>query len=119
MNTDRQSIINAILDAAARPCPEIVESVQLLCSDGQYRHAMGIPHGVSVVKPYETRIAGYVYRDRNGTTFGVRAKTRQELLDRHDSYEAKNRETFRLELEKMPAKRLEAQADYWLKTAKA
>lgn len=116
---DRTPLINAILDAAKRPMPEIAESSQLLCTDGEWRNCMGIPHGVQAVKPYQSRVVGYVWRDKNGTTYGTRAASPDELRARHAASEAGKRAEFLTHLEKATDKELQSQASYWLKTANA
>lgn len=113
---NRDSIITRIVQAARKPCPEITEIRYLLCDDGQYRGAGGIPLGVNAVQPYQVKVMGYAFRDRiSGATYGTRGQSEQEMRERFEATQDKAGAEFKAELESMSADRLQSQADYWLK----
>ncbi len=112
---NKEDKIKKILAAARRPCPTIVASVELLATDGKSYGVCGFPLGVRAVKPYQDIHKGWVYQDKNGTKFGQRAQTEQELRDRHEAGQDANQAGFKRELENMPEEQLDSQYTYWVK----
>lgn len=110
--------IDKILAAARTPTPDVVESFQLLGTDGKWRHAGGFPQGVQMAKPVERRSAGWVVRAKDGTTHGKAEPTREALLARLKKNADAQEASFRAELEKMTPEQVQAQADYWIKETK-
>lgn len=115
----RAQIIDEILAASRRPVPEIVETVTMLCDDGKYRNAFGLPHGVHFVDPVERRSEGFVYRSSEGTTSGKRHASHQAALDNWNDAEDVKAADFRVHLESASDQELGSQAIYWMRQAKA
>ena len=109
----REETINRILTAARKPCPEIVPSNKLLCSDGVYRSPFGIPRGVATTDQVKT--VGYVYRDRrNGTTFGTLHESEQSARDKWNDCQDRQMDEFRTILENATEEEMLSQSSYWL-----
>jgi hypothetical protein len=106
--------IDRILKMAEQPMPKIVESVELLYNDGKWRSPVGgAPAGVSAVNPVQRRIAGYVIQNPEGTTGGVRLKTREEQEQRQRERIERTSAEFRKALEEMTPEQLASQEKYW------
>jgi hypothetical protein len=112
--TDTAPIIDRILAASRKPCPEIVASRVWLATDGQYYNVFGFPLGVSAVEEAECKIVGYCYRDPNGTTYGTREASPEALRAKFDAYQDATAADFRIALEAEP-ERLASRVAYWLK----
>lgn len=110
------NLIERILSAARRPMPQIVESFQLLGTDGKWYSGLGFPRGVDSAG--ERRSIGFVFRDsKSGCTFGIGAKSREELEQRHNSSQDKQAEQFRDLLVAMAPDEFASQVSYWLKAS--
>ena len=110
----RQERISGILAAARKPVPQIVPSVKLLCDDGKWRGAMGIPWGVKTTG--EKKTVGYVFRDaRSGTTFGVLHPTEADAVKSWNANQDEQAAGFRAILEAATEEEFNSQAGYWLK----
>jgi hypothetical protein len=106
--------IDRIVSMAEQPMPKIVESVELLYNDGKWRSPIGgAPMGVSAVSPVQRRIAGYVIQNPEGTTGGVRLKTREEQEQRQRERIERTSAEFRKALEEMTPEQLALQEKYW------
>jgi hypothetical protein len=110
---NREQTIAAILKAARKPCPELVESRRLKGTDGKWYSWCGFPDGVHSTG--EVRVDGFVCRDPDGTTYGRCFPTREAATAFHDAYEDKNAADFRNSMEQGTDERLAEQAEYWLK----
>jgi hypothetical protein len=110
---ERNETIEKILKVARKPVPQIKEKYELKGTDGKWRSAFGFPDGVKSTG--ERRLIGYVFQSSDGTTFGERAKSKQELIDRWNKKEDKTEEEFRADLLNRTDKNLQEAADYWLK----
>jgi hypothetical protein len=69
---DRTAVIDGILAAARKPCPDIVECFELLGTDGKWHSPYGFPFGVHSTG--DRRSIGFAYRSREGMTYGLRGK---------------------------------------------
>lgn len=107
--------IEAILDAAARPCPNIraIKHCRHKVT-GETHSPFGMPFNFNP-DDYEGVLVGYAFESKDGTTFGMRAPSEQVLRDRWSKAEADKRCSFQIELEHMSESRLASQAEYWLK----
>ena len=112
---NRESLIAAILDAAARPCPQIVEVPGLRHkATGKVCGIHGLPFNFQR-NDYESISLGFAYRDgTNGTTYGTRAKTQQELIEQHEARERTNRAQFAAVLAEATDEQVLSQASYWI-----
>lgn len=105
--------IERIVKMAERPMPKIVETFELLYDDGKWRGIGGAPMGVKAVEPTQRRSAGFVIQNPEGTTGGVRLKTREEQEQRQRDIIERSSAAFRAELEKMTPEQLASQEEYW------
>jgi len=113
MTTNAETIA-AIVKAARRECPKIVERRMLWGTDGELHLPNGFPAGVEwagrLGPPY------YVYFNCiHGFTYGARADTRQALEATFAAYADRDSAKFEAELQSMSAEHLASQAKYWLK----
>lgn len=114
----REEMITAILAASRGTMPQLVERLSSLCTDGQYRFALGLPVGVSFVKPYQSRSEGFVFQHNDGTTHGRLGQTMQQVIDGWNQAQDSKASDFRRSLEAMNDTELQGQADYWLRYLK-
>lgn len=113
---ERVKLIDAIVAASRKPLPEIRESFHLRHKvTGKTHSPFGMPFNFKAVD-YEDISVGFAYVDANGTTYGTRAKTREELVERFEKHQDAQAKEFRAALEQqMNDAQLEEQAKYWLK----
>jgi len=109
----RQEIIDGCVASARKPCPEIRERFTLLCSDGNYYGAFGIPLNVTVIEPMQRKSEGFAFVSPDGTTYGTRETLESDLRNRWEESQDRSATDFRNALEAMSDERLEAQAIYW------
>lgn len=96
------------------PCPDIVESV--MCQHkqtGKQYSPFGMPFNFNP-NDYQHVSVGFVFRSKDGTTYGSRHATKEAAQAKHDLWESEKAADFRKELEKMSDDALQSQADYWL-----
>lgn len=105
--------IDAIVAASRKPCPTIVERFELLYSDGVWR-AGDPPHGVRFTG--DRRSVGFVYRSKDGTTFGTRHASRDVAESLWNQTQDNQGNEFRRHLEIMTPEELASQASYWLRS---
>ena len=111
----RADTITAIVAAARRPMDEAVE-VKMM------RHKVtrktcsifGMPFNYNP-DDYEMFTAGWAWMDKNGTTYGTRAATREALVAAAVANRDRNDAEFRATLEAMSDEEVQAQAEYWTK----
>lgn len=96
-SSERSKKIDQIVEMAKKPLPAIREIRTLEGTDGNWYRATGFPRGVEHTG--ETRIEGYAFTDRQGVTFGQMAKTREELVARHEESVRRNAEDLRESLQ--------------------
>jgi hypothetical protein len=112
MTTDKkEQLIAQILDAAKRPCPEIVESFQLKGDNGNWYNGLGFP--LYVKSTGERRSVGFVYRASNGTTYGKLYESRQAAEAAHAARDVANADDFRGHLVDCTIEQLEEKAEFW------
>lgn len=111
-----QTMIDVIIESSRLKCPDIVEVKELLGTDGKWRSAWGFPIGVSAVKPYQVRIAGYAYRSNEGSTYGQLAASEDELRNRFNDSLIRRESGFRAELDAMTPEQIKTQYNYWVKS---
>lgn len=109
----RDEKIEACVAAARRPLPQIAEVREMLYDDGVWRTTGGAPWGVKSVKPYQTRIAGYCYMDKDGTRYGLLTGSKEELVKRWNDGQDKDSAAYRTELERMTMSNVDLQFEYW------
>src|SRR4051812_1887526 len=109
----RESLIDQVLAAARRPMPETRELFELSGSDGKWYRPEGFPFGVNWTG--EKRSVGFAYLSREGTTYGVRGKSREELEQRHNAAQDREAASFRAILEDADDVAFASQVSYWLK----
>jgi hypothetical protein len=107
--------IEAIVSAAKRPMPEIVEIIYLGGDNGKFYSVWGFPVGVKSTG--ERKSMGFGVRWNDGTTHCTINKypTRESIEEYYKEREEIDAETFRAHLSKCTAKELKSQANYWLK----
>lgn len=110
--TDRDALIEQILDASQRIMPEIVPSVRTKGSDGNW-YSLGFPQGVQSTG--ETKVIGFVFRNKDGVTFGKAEPDRQTLIDQFKAKQQKDREEAKKDYEGFSLEKLQESAAYWLK----
>src|SRR3954470_11409614 len=113
LSLTRGAAIDAILTAAEKPMPAIVPARRWLCSDGQWRHVFGLPHGVTMTD--ECRTIGYVFQSVDGTTYGTVRATETEQREFWAAGRARDRADFLEHLNESDDDRIASQASYWLK----
>jgi hypothetical protein len=107
-------IIDRIVAAARRPCPQIVEAVRFVDPEtGRGFLWNGVPASVDASKLVRT-VFGYVYFD-GACTYGQRYPSREAAEQAHEERQRRIDERFRQELLAMPPERLSERAAYWLK----
>lgn len=110
----RQQKINAILDAAQKPLPEIAKRYTLRDTESGrvYQSTMMVPYGRA--GHMERHKAYYVLTDRDGSAYGTRHKTREAAKAEAKRHQQNSREEFRRALVAMTDEQIEQQAEYWL-----
>jgi len=103
--------IEAVVAAARRKPDEIVASRTRLGSNGKWYTVFGVPLGVTLTD--EVRIEGYVYRGKDGCTYGQRYPTPEAAAEAHKQRQDKNDQDFRDALLEMTEDELRAQERYW------
>ncbi len=108
-------IIEQIVTAAARPCPNIVEARRAKnIHTGAICSLFGMPFGFRN-EDYVTVTVGFVYRSNDGTTYGTVYQSRAEAESAHANRAETVANDFRAKLKAMTYTELTAQAEYWLK----
>jgi hypothetical protein len=112
---ERTALIEQIIEAARKPMPEIVEKRELLGTDGKW-YVGDLPIGVDVARDVDphVRVVGFVFRSREGTTYGTREPTREALEARFNAAQEREMIVFRSDLEDRVDEKLQECADYWL-----
>lgn len=108
---DREAKIQEILAIARRPIPKIIEVFELKGTDGKWYRPNGFPFGVQHTG--ERRSDGFAIQSMEGSIVGQRAKTEQEIIDRHNAAQDEQMADFRKELESMPDDRFQSQYEFW------
>ena len=104
--------IDAILAAARKDVPNIVEQREYLCSDGQYRKVFGIPNGVTMTDKYRFF---FTYHD-GSSAYGKRFESVKDAISNWERLVENSTNEFRTVLEGMNQAELSRQAEYWLKS---
>lgn len=112
---NRGEKIAVILTAARKRMPEIVERRELEATDGNFYSPFGIPLGVEMTG--KTRIAGYVFRSNDGSTYGKRHSTRAAAEQCWNESEDKKSNEFAEQLVQMSDEEINSQFEYWRKRA--
>jgi hypothetical protein len=110
----RNDVIEKILDAMAKPMPEIAGIMQCKGTDGKWYGAGGFPHGVAATQ--EWKIVGYAWRAPDGTTYGTRAPSQDELIERWNNASRVARDKTCAALQSESNGRLQEQWAFWMKT---
>jgi hypothetical protein len=111
----REQLILKMLEASRKPCPDVVPAIRMQHKVTGQRHSIfGMPFGFKS-DDYTSVTVGYVFRDKNGTTYGTACSTPEECYTRHAEWENHKADDFRKELESMTDERFQAQVNYWLK----
>ena len=111
-SAERKAKIDAIIDVARKPVPDIVEVKEIKGSDGKWYSPFGVPFGLKLTD--EVRSVGFAYQDKNGQRYGTRAVSPDELVARHESRQDQQMADFRKELEGRTDDRLNEAYDYWM-----
>jgi hypothetical protein len=106
-------LIEQIVTAARRPMMEIAQRRESKYTDGQFHSPFGVPWGVKATG--EVGPWFYVPMARDGTTYGPRCDTREELEAHLLKVQQRQDAEFRSELLKMDNDQLQSQAAYWLR----
>ena len=110
----REELIEAVANAARRPCPKIAERYNYRDREtGKEYGPLAVPFGFDRSRLDRVSV-GFAYTDANGSAFGTRYPSREAAIAAHEQREARNAENFRRELAGMDNARLESQAEYWL-----
>ncbi len=112
-NDDRARKIETIITDSQKPIPQIVPSVRLKGSDGEWYGIGGFPEGVK--NTGEKRTDGYVYLSSDGTPVGKRFATEEEARNAAESRKRFNDAELRRELEGFSDERLQEFYDFWVK----
>ncbi len=109
---DRTKIIKQIVTAVRKPLPPIRGIYEHEGADGKWYPLLSASFNMKWTG--RKRITHFAFVGSNGSTYGMGAKTAQELVNRHTAAQDKNASDFAIELEKMDDARIIQQARYWL-----
>lgn len=117
VSMSRADTIDAILKAARKPAPNVVEAFEVLGANGKWYRAgvSSMPIGVSRAVPEQKRSIGWVILTEQGTTVGRLGESREQVLAFSKANADRDEADFRSRLEESPNSRVAEQAAYWLK----
>lgn len=110
-NRDEQ--IKTCIAKARKPCPEIVESFMMENIHTGQRHSLfGMPFNHRR-EDYKRVVLGFVFRSKDGMTYGLRQNTAEELRSKFEAAQDDQMGEFKSQLERMDEAKLESQFRYW------
>jgi hypothetical protein len=109
---NRQWIINAIIEAAREPVPEIRPIIQIEHAGERQQIAGGIPFGTTTTT--NQQVVGYAFANPQGYLYGRIEQSCDDLAKRHNQEEAEEMDKLRTQLEQLNDAELQLQADLWL-----
>ncbi len=109
---NRQWIINAIIEAAREPVPEIRPIIQIEHAGERQQTAGGIPPGTTTTT--NQKVVGYAFANPQGYLYGRIEQSCDDLVKRHNQEEAEEMDKFRTRLEELNDAELQLQVNLWL-----
>ena len=109
---NRPEIISQVVTAARKSLPVIRGIYEHETTAGRWYGVLAAPFHANFTG--RKRITHFAFVGSNGSTFGMGAKTKQELIQRHTDNQDKSAAEFKAELDKMDDARIIQQARYWL-----
>lgn len=114
-DSERQAVIDEIMELAKKPLPEIVPVYEQLGTDGKWYVRAQFPGNVTSAG--QRRLGGYAFRRPDGTTVGTRRTTEQELIDEFNRTEESSAGYLRESLSHRDEEELAEALEYWRETA--